>query len=299
MDAPIVTVLTATYNRKEFLRRLFVSLEEQTDKRFEWLIIDDGSVDGTEEIVNELKAVGTVSMKYFYKPNGGKHTALNYGYQYIATPLTFIVDSDDYLTADAIECITQVHNENESNETLCGYSFLRKSQNGKFLHRGRLPKNGVEESYVACRINRNLGGDMAEVWKTSCLKEYPFPEFLGERFLGEDVVWIRMSERYKLRFYDNAIYVSDYLEGGLTTSRRKHNIKSPNGCVLRAECFLNAKVRFKARIKANLQYTIYGKFAGMSFRELYCRSKKKAFFLFWYLPACILYLNWKRKYAKN
>lgn len=60
---------------------------------------------------------------------------------------------------------------------------------------------------------------MAEVWYTHCLKEYLFPEFQGEKFLGEDIVWVRMSEKYKMRFFNRVIYISDYLEDGLTNNR--------------------------------------------------------------------------------
>ena len=104
---------------------------------------------------------------------------------------------------------------------------------------------GMKESYVECRINRNIGGDMAEVWYTHCLKEYLFPEFQGEKFLGEDIVWVRMSEKYKMRFFNRVIYISDYLEDGLTNNRRKHNIKSPNGCIARAEAFLDSNACMK------------------------------------------------------
>ena len=120
----------------------------------------------------------------------------------------------------------------------------------------------MKESYVECRINRNNGRDMAEVWYTHCLKEYLFPEFQRKKFLGEDIVWIRMSEKYKMRFFKRAIYISDYLEDGLTNKRRKHNIKSPIGCIVRAEAFLDSNACMKIRIKSMLNYLIYVKFSG-------------------------------------
>ena len=85
---------------------------------------------------------------------------------------------------------------------------------------------------------------MAEVWYTHCLKEYPFPEFQGETFLGEDIVWVRMSKKSRMRFFNRVIYISDYLEDGLTNNRRKNNIKSPNGCVARAEAFLDSEFQY-------------------------------------------------------
>lgn len=98
----IVTILTPSYNRAHTLNRLYESLEKQSKKDFEWLIVDDGSTDGTRDLVDKIKKDATITIKYIYKNNGGKHTAINEGVKIIETPLTFIVDSDDYLTEDAI-----------------------------------------------------------------------------------------------------------------------------------------------------------------------------------------------------
>ena len=241
-----------------------------------------------------MKKNADFPISYYKKENGGKHTALNYAYQFIKSPLTFIVDSDDYLTKDAISCVEKVYEEYKKEKDLCGFSFLRGKPDGGYLSTSGVPQNGIKESYVECRINRNIGGDMAEVWYTHCLKEYPFPEFKGEKFLGEDIVWVKMSEKYKMRFFNRIIYISDYLEDGLTNNRRKHNIKSPNGCVARAEVFLDSKSNIKTKIKAMLQYQIYGRFAKKSIKDLYDQFKCKSLFVIMYLPASILYWKWKK-----
>ena len=89
----LVTIITPTYNRKEKLADLFESLQKQNNKNFEWLVVDDGSVDGTENRVMQFKEVAQFPVRYIRKSNGGKHTALNLGIKHISTPLTFIVDS--------------------------------------------------------------------------------------------------------------------------------------------------------------------------------------------------------------
>lgn len=107
--------------------------------------------------------------------------------------MTFIVDSDDILTSNAISTIEQVYSKYKNENDLCGFSFLRGKPNGGYLSTSGVPQDGMKESYVECRVNRSIGGDMAEVWYTYCLKEYLFPEFSGEKFLGEDIVWVKMS----------------------------------------------------------------------------------------------------------
>ena len=98
-----VTVLTPTYNRGHLLGKLYDSLCRQTDKSFQWLIIDDGSVDNTEDVVKNFCAMNVLSIEYHKKNNGGKHTALNYSHSYIKGGYVVIVDSDDYLLPCAIE----------------------------------------------------------------------------------------------------------------------------------------------------------------------------------------------------
>lgn len=288
-----ITVLTPTYNRGKLLEKLYKSLCAQDCKDFEWLIVDDGSTDDTSDRVEQMKQTADFQIFYYKKENGGKHTALNYAYQFIKTLLTFIVDSDDSLTEDAISCVNEIYKKYKNESDLCGFSFLRGKPDGGYLSTSGVPQDGMKESYVECRINRNIGGDMAEVWYTHCLKEYPFPEFQGEKFLGEDIVWVRMSEKYKMRFFNRVIYISDYLEDGLTNNRRGHNIKSPNGCVARAEAFLGSDSNIKAKIKAALQYQIYGRFADKSVKELFVKSKHKSVFAIMYFPAVYLYLKWK------
>ena len=287
-----ITVLTPAYNRGKLLEKLYESLCAQDCKDFEWLIVDDGSTVDTSERVEQVKQTADFPIFYHRKENGGKHTALNYAYQFIKTPLTFIVDSDDSLTRDAISYVNEIYKRYKNESDLCGFSFLRGKPDGGYLSTSGVPQDGMKESYVECRINRGIGGDMAEVWYTHCLKEYLFPEFQGEKFLGEDIVWVRMSEKYKMRFFNRVIYVSDYLEDGLTNNRRKHNIKSPNGCVARAEAFLDSDSNIKAKIKAALQYQIYGKFAGVGEIDLFRKSKNKMMFIVFAVPARLLYWKW-------
>lgn len=292
-----ITVLTPTYNRGKLLQNLYKSLCVQDCKDFEWLIIDDGSSDNTEEYIKEIIKQTDFLITYYKKENGGKHTALNYAYKYIKTPLTFIVDSDDVLTSDAISTISKVYCTYRNENDLCGFSFLRGKPNGGYLSTSGVPQDGMKASFVECRINKSIGGDMAEVWFTECLKEYPFPEFKGEKFLGEDIIWIKMAQKYEMRFFNKVIYISDYLNDGLTSNRRRHNINSPNGCVARAEAFLNSKSKLKAKIKAMLQYQVYGKFAGRSNGDLLRNTKKKALYICCFIPAQVLYIKWNNDIA--
>ena len=271
----MITVLTPTFNRGGGLQSLWDSLQKQTVKDFEWLVVDDGSTDGTKNLITQLQEKSDFPIRYIYKNNGGKHTALNVGIQTICSELIFIVDSDDCVTDDAVESILKIHKKYRSQNNICGYAFLRAFPDGKINGK----KFDVDErigSYIDVRVNGDdTGADKAEVFKTHCLKEFPFPEYPNEKFLGEDLVWVRMARKYEMVHINKAIYVGNYLEDGLTNNRRKHNIASPIGCMHRAEEFMESDLKTRYRIKGGLQYIVYGRFAGVKVVDLIRKFRHK------------------------
>ena len=179
------------------------------------------------------------------------------------------------MTDDAVESILKIHKKYRSQNNICGYAFLRAFPDGKVNGK----KFDVDEkigSYIDVRVNGDdTGADKAEVFKTHCLKEFPFPEYPNEKFLGEDLVWVRMARKYEMVHINKAIYVGNYLEDGLTNNRRKHNIASPVGCMHRAEEFMESDLKTRYRIKGGLQYIVYGRFAGVKVVDLIRKSRHK------------------------
>lgn len=289
-----VTVLTPTFNRGRVLEKLYESLERQSCKDFEWLVVDDGSTDGTDNLIAQLQEKSEFPIRYIYKSNGGKHTALNVGVQSIDSELVFIVDSDDVVTEDAIESILKIHQKYGVRDNICGYAFLRAFPDGK-VNGKKFDKDEQIGSYVQVRVNGNdTGADKAEVFKTHCLKEFPFPEYPNEKFLGEDLVWVRMARKYEMVHINKSIYIGNYLEGGLTNNRRKHNIASPMGCLHRAEEFMEPDLNIRYRIKGGLQYITYGKFAGFGVKDLVRKSKHKILAMLCVPGGLVLYSRWSK-----
>lgn len=287
-----LTILTPTYNRAKELPTLYSSLCRQSCNKFNWIIVDDGSIDDTEEVVQAWSDEDIISILYIKKENGGKHTALNIGIKHVKTEWTFIVDSDDFLVDDAVKIFYDKLSE-LPNQNICGMAFLRENAEGKYLTNKLVPFDGMIETFTKCRYGREIKGDMAEIWKTSCLEEFPFPIFGDEHFLSEDVVWIKMAEKYTMIFFNQAIYISDYLEGGLTKTRREINIKSPIGCMYRGEVQLDADLPIKYKIRAMLYYSVYGRFSGFSVKELFKNSKYKFLYVVCSPISEILYMKWR------
>lgn len=227
----MITVFTPVYNRAYIIENLYHSLLSQTNYDFEWLIIDDGSTDFVEELVHGWMEAKTApfEIRFFRQPNGGKHRAINRGVWLAAGEAFFIVDSDDYLTEEAIELIHKWWKDIGNDDGYAGVAGLRGNREGKII--GDIPLFG---SYIdATNIERGkygLLGDKAEVYKTSVLKKYPFPEFEGENFLTEAVVWDRIGDAgLKVRWFCQIIYMCEYREDGLTRKGKECFIKNPVG----------------------------------------------------------------------
>lgn len=226
------TVFTPAYNRAYTLGKLYESLKKQTCNDFEWLVVDDGSKDETEKLFNKwTKEKNNFNINYIKVENGGKQRAINKGVKLAKGKMFFIVDSDDYLLENAIEKIVKYEKTISGKNKYAGLSFLRKYSNGNIIGKN------LKKEYIDClnseRNFYNLQGDKAEVYYKDILKRYPFPEIAGEKFVSENVVWNRISkDGYKIRWYNESIYVCDYLEDGLTSKGNKLYENNPKGYLI-------------------------------------------------------------------
>lgn len=230
----LLSIFTPTYNRAYTLPKLFESLCCQTSKDFEWLIIDDGSTDETEELIENYKlqianyhtAQGSFPIRYFKQENGGKHRAINRGLKEAHGDLFFIVDSDDSLTPDAVEWINKEYEGIKDDSRFAGLSGIRIHPNGEKIG-GGTDFGIIDSNAIEIRDKYRIEGDLAEVFKTEVFRQFLFPEFPGEQFCPEALVWFRIAQHYQLRFVHHGIYVCDYLPDGLSAKIVKIRYRSP------------------------------------------------------------------------
>ena len=227
-----VTIVTPTYNRGYIIRRLIESVVHQTDHRFSWLVIDDGSTDDTSNIFSDLQDNNLpFQFKYLRIENGGKQRAVNKAVSLVDTEYVFIVDSDDHLTPDAVRKINQWINDKEIDEHYAGVSGVKGIDpktpvSGKEIH---FPEGYIDATNLE-RDRYGLSADMAEVYRTEILKMYPFDVFPGEKFVPEATVWDQIAyDGYKLRWHEDIIYICEYLPDGLTKQSWKLMRENPIG----------------------------------------------------------------------
>lgn len=210
------TILTPAYNRAYTLTRLYESLQRQTFRDFEWLVVDDGSKDNTEQLIQSfIDEKPFFDIVYIKTENGGKHRAINRGLPHAKGELTFLLDSDDWLTDDGLQLVDEMEKTIEDKQAFIGVLGLRVHEDKGLIGRT------FDGEYVDCRYMErtkyNITGDKAEVFYTHLLQKYPFPEFDGEKFATERLVWNQMSkDGYKIRYFNKPVQYCEYLEDGLT-----------------------------------------------------------------------------------
>ena len=228
MNKVKVTVFTPTYNRAYTLERLYKSLLNQTSYDFEWLIVDDGSTDDTSELIKSFQNNQLFDVRYYKQGNGGKHVAINNGVDLAEGELFFIVDSDDYLTDDAIEKVINWSSTLPPNEEYAGVSGNRGYSVNELI--GTTFSGDYIDATALEREKYSITGDKAEVFFTDVLKEYKFPVFENEKFVTENVVWYAIAaDGYKIRWFNDIIYITKYLPDGLTQKYNKLLATNPKG----------------------------------------------------------------------
>lgn len=249
-----ITVFTPTFNRAYIIENLYRSLQRQTYSDFEWLIIDDGSVDNTEEVFKGwLEETNAFPIRYYKQPNGGKCRAINRALDFAEGELFFTVDSDDYLTEDALEKIATWEKRLPKTEKYCGIAGnlgTSPNQTPNTIFNGEFYDGNLLDRY------RNVDGERAIVIYTEVHRKYKYPTFDDESFMTEAVVWNRIAhDGYKMRFYNDIIWIYEYKEDGLTKAGSKLFLNNPRGYGL----WLREKATFEGiswidRLKMNYTF---------------------------------------------
>ena len=278
----MITIFTSTYNRCHTLERLYESLCRQTSFDFEWLVVDDGSTDDTKEYIQSLSE-DRFAIRYYYQPNGGKHRAINRGVKLANGEWFFIVDSDDYLTDNAISFLYSYLKEIEEDNRYCGVVTLRITPDYATIG---IPcvYDVLDTDFLSLREKYKMTGDSADIIRTCVLKEYPFPDFENEKFCTEAVVWNRIAQKYIVKYIKKGVYVCKYLPGGLTDTYNQIMDESPcYSMIYFKELISYNQVPLLKKVSFLVRYLHYSKIVGFHYTsDVY--PTLKMFFLLPFVP---------------
>ena len=292
---PLLSIITPSYNRAHLLPACYQSLCAQTDKDFEWIIVDDGSTDNTEQVVQSF--VGSdFFVIYVKKENGGKHTALNAAHPHVHGKYVLQFDSDDTLTADAVAQVRAAWGHWDSCPEVGMVTFLK----GEAIDRPDCIVEDFDTPVDILRYQRTIlyAPECCEVLRAELFLKYPFPEYEGERYISECALWNRVAITHKCVYINRVIYLFEYQEGGLTKSGRKLRITNPKGGMFICDLRMRKKNYLKQRIKYGMLYCCYGFFAGLSVAKIMRDTKYKLLTAVCLFPGYGIYLYWNKKFGE-
>ena len=284
-----ITIFTPTYNRCDLLKNIYKSLCNQTSKNFIWLIIDDGSKDKTEQVVDKFIKEKKIDIKYIKQANGGKYRAHNTAVKNCDSEYFLILDSDDNLSYDAIEYISELTAEISDNDKICGIVGCRFKYDSKEPYYCYLPQIKMASLRELYQLY-NFKGDTALLFKTAILKKYLFPEIENEKFMAENVIFDLIGDKYKLLITNHPFYYGEYQEDGYTNNIYKTLKKSPKSYKISLKIAIKYSLKIKYIIRYCIKYIIWCKIYKFKYDLNEFDLYRKVIFTIVYLPSLILYI---------
>lgn len=208
-----LTVFTPTYNRAHTLERLYRSLCVQTCQDFDWLVIDDGSTDGTATLIQGFIDEGLIPIRYIYKENGGLYTGYNTAYANIETELNVCIDSDDAMPENAVEIILRTWEE-KGDDRFAGVIGLDCYLDSGNPIGGAFPDK-LKECYLLDLYTKHIHrGDTKQVMRTDLMKRVaPMVGFPGEKNFNPIYLLLQVCDKYPLLILNTPLCLVEYQEG--------------------------------------------------------------------------------------
>lgn len=274
---PMFTVFTPTYNRRHTIDRVFNSLCAQTFRDFEWLVVDDGSTDGTEDLIASWAKQADFPIRYFRQPNSGKHIAYNLAVREARGQLFAPLDSDDAFLPDSLERLVRHWNAIPAAERprYSGLGGLCSDQHGALIG-DKFPASPFDGDMRDLHYVLRLRGEKWGVTRTDVLRNFPFPEIPGTQFVPEGIIGLQMAATYRRRYLNEVfrIYYVDEPESGDKLSHRTSLSRSARGRLFYYTWVLNHDLAYLWRapvpfLKAALMLPVVARYAGRSFHEVW------------------------------
>jgi glycosyltransferase involved in cell wall biosynthesis len=276
-NTPLYTVFTPTYDRGHTIHRVYDSLCAQTLRDFEWLVIDDGSTDGTSELIATWAKVADFPIRYFRQPHAGKHIAHNLAVREARGQFFAPIDSDDALFPDALEKLYRHWNAIpiSARAGFSGMGGLCCDQHGAVIG-DRFPTSPYDADMRDVVYVRRMRGERWGVTRTDLLRQYPFPEIAETQFVPEVLPALEMADTYKRRFTNELVrvYYVDDGQIGATLSKRANLGKNSRGRAYYYAWILNHDLDYfwhspMPFIKAAAMLPIVAKYSGRSIRDVW------------------------------
>lgn len=288
---PTFTIFTPTFNRAHTLPRALASIERQSLRDFDVLIVDDGSTDGTEELIRQWSDAQPFAVTYLQQVNRGKHGAHNTGLPYLRGEFTVLLDSDDALHELGLQRLLDMWHSIPEDERagFAGVEGLCVVMATGRVQGDRYPQDVMDSDYLTLNQTYDIRGEKRHAIRTDVLRQFPYPYFEGETHVRPSFTWKRMAHHYRFRYFNEVIQLIEHQPGGLSHDRFALRMRNPRG--FRADFFEEVNLnhickRFRPRLRDYSRYARYsfhcgigpiGQWRDVRSHGMYCLALPSAF----------------------
>lgn len=278
-----VSVLTPTWNRRQLLPRVFAGLQAQIDPAFEWIVADDGSTDGTDELVAEFASVANFPISFIRADaRVGKARMDNAAVRQAQGTLIVWCDSDDHFLPDTIAALRAAWASIPAEERVhySGVTALAATSEGVIVN----PLPGISNCDIGWNDlteTRKIAADMVYMIRRDLLLQNPFPEV--DLVIPESVVWSRLGEM-KARYIGRSVKMVEYrsanaisFSGMMSYNRGRAYALAATGYQLRH--YRRTLTTHCWRLITFIRYSIHGDIGLRQGRELWADNPLAS--LFW------------------
>lgn len=290
---PSISVVTPTYERAGTLPRLYRSLCEQGFVDFEWVVVDDGSSDGTEQLVRGWAGEAPFDIHYSWQPNQGKHAAVNRGVERSRGDFCAVMDSDDWYAPQALQRMIESWQgiPGERRHEFANVEGLCAEPGGSVIG-DRFPAPVFDSNAFEIEVVHGVRGDKIGMYRREVLLRFPFPEDLGWH-VTPALVWNRIAARFSSRYVDEVWAFKEYLAEGLSARETRNRLWYPGAQLLywREFAAIGRPMPARARLRSNANVVRYTLLTGGSLRELLADSSSRAWSLVAIPAGLLLFLR--------
>jgi glycosyltransferase involved in cell wall biosynthesis len=242
-----LTIFTTTYNRGYCLHQVYESLIRQTHCDFIWMIIDDGSTDETESLIQSWIKENTIEIQYIRQENLGMNGAHNTAYANLKTPWNVSIDSDDYMPDNAVELI--IKNIQNLDLKFAGIVGLDNDTKGNLIGT-KFSKTLTQSTLSDLYHKQGVKGDKKIVYRTEIIKNYtPYPIIKGEKFVPPGYLYRLIDQDYVLKPINEVFVIVNYQKDGFTKNIFSLYRNNPRGFALHRILKINLSTNLKERFK--------------------------------------------------
>lgn len=223
-----VSVVTAVYNMADVMPRAVESVERQSYRDIEYIIVDDGSTDGIDQVVFPFMERASIPVMYIKKENGGVHTARNAAHCHMRGEFCIGIDADDELVADAVQTCLNIWDAIPEAERYKYKGVVGRTVDieGNMIG-AAFPDyiNDLPTEQLNSIISK-INAEFESMILVRILKDHPMPEPEGVTFVTENIRWGRLNKIYRSYYVNDILRIYHTESDNSITRSRKRTVQN-------------------------------------------------------------------------